>query len=49
MYGFTLVDFSVPSRDAPMIHPVADAPSHALSYGVGFLLLQCGRVDMLWA
>ncbi|XP_062502661.1 CAP-Gly domain-containing linker protein 4-like isoform X2 [Corticium candelabrum] len=33
VYGFTLVDFSVPSRDAPMIHPVADAPSHALSYG----------------
>jgi CAP-Gly domain-containing linker protein 3/4 len=30
---YTLVDFSVPTRDTPVIHPTADAPSHALSYG----------------
>lgn len=37
--GFTLVDFSVPSRDAPMVHPVADAPTHALSYGVRLIMI----------
>ncbi|XP_065833452.1 CAP-Gly domain-containing linker protein 4-like [Oscarella lobularis] len=31
--GFTLVDFTIPTRETPMVHPIAEAPKHQQTYG----------------